>query len=155
MVAAMLRTGTILVAAALAASGCSAEIGDECGTNVDCSPSGDRVCDTTAPGGYCTILDCGPDTCPEEAVCVAWGRDLSERTYCMRACGSGDDCRDGYVCFDPADFGYCMTRCSTDEGCRTRWGCTEDPADYDAADWGTIIDETPGGSKFCTRKADG
>lgn len=143
----------VVVAAVLFAAGigCSMEIGDECTENVDCSTSGDRVCDITAPGGYCTVLDCEPDTCPEEAVCVAWGEGLSERTFCMRHCGSGDDCREGYTCFSPTDFGYCAANCAEDEECRRRYGCTEDIADYDPASWGRIVDASPRGSKFCTR----
>ena len=53
--------------------GCSPKIGDECATALDCSALGDRLCDTTQPGGYCTIFNCEPDTCPEEAACVAFG----------------------------------------------------------------------------------
>jgi hypothetical protein len=115
--------------------GCSAEIGDECGANVDCSPNGDRVCDLTAPGGYCTILGCIADSCPEESVCVAWDEGAARRTFCMRHCGSDSDCRDGYQCFDPA-------RWAADHG--------SDPG-FRAADYGIILDASPGGPRFCTR----
>ncbi len=138
-----------LAAAMLLAAGCSPEIGDECSTNVDCSTAGDRVCDTTAPGGYCTIPDCDPDTCPEEAVCVAWGEGLSERTYCVRHCGSDDDCRDGYRCFDPAHFGRCAPVCADDPACSARYACTPDLANYRPADWGIVVDRQPRGSRFC------
>jgi len=146
------KTLAAAVAVVLLLAGCASEIGDECGANVDCSSSGDRVCDTTAPGGYCTILDCSPNECPEESVCVAWGEGLSERTYCMRHCGWSGDCRDGYWCFSPSDFGFCMTNCETDAGCRARYGCTANLTGYDPTDWGRIVDVNPRGSKFCTRR---
>ena len=109
-------------------AGCAAEVGDECSSNVDCSPNGDRVCDTAAPGGYCTILGCRAGSCPEEAVCVAWGRGVEEREFCMRTCGSSSDCRDGYQCFDP---GSCPA---------------EDPRDC-----GVVLPETSR-AKFCIQK---
>jgi len=37
---------------ALVALGCQPEIGDSCHTSVDCSQSGNRLCDVTQPGGY-------------------------------------------------------------------------------------------------------
>jgi hypothetical protein len=115
--------------------GCTAEIGDECSANVDCSTSGDRACDTSAPGGYCTILDCRADSCPEESVCVAWGEDVAQRTFCMRHCGDDSNCRDGYQCFDPARY------------------AAEHAADptFRPADYGVILDASPGGPRFCTR----
>jgi hypothetical protein len=87
------------------AAGCAAEIGDECTTSVDCSPDGDRVCDLSQHGGYCTVEDCTPDSCPDEALCVefAWEQPRLARRYCMAACDTGSDCRDGYRCVSPAD----------------------------------------------------
>ncbi|HMR78024.1 MAG TPA: hypothetical protein PKD61_23100, partial [Polyangiaceae bacterium] len=52
--------------------GCKPEIGDECSVSTDCSNAGERLCDTTLPGGYCTIFNCEPGTCPDEAGCVAF-----------------------------------------------------------------------------------
>lgn len=109
----MLRTArSWLLWLALAGAGCRPEIGDECTLSTDCSASGDRLCDTTQPGGYCTIFNCEPEGCPEEAHCVAFGLSTSEargcadpqgnarlrRTFCLRSCGRNDDCRSGYVC---------------------------------------------------------
>jgi hypothetical protein len=122
------------LAALLLLVGCGKEIGDECAIASDCSPNGDRQCDTSSKEGYCTIQGCDFDTCPEEAVCVRFftgsfanrpcdpatedlGTDAcapselsslagscvlrsSEVRFCMRTCGSGDDCRDGYECRD-------------------------------------------------------
>src|SRR5829696_1409616 len=106
-------------------AGCAPEIGDDCNTSLDCSQQGDRLCDTKQPGGYCTIFNCEPDSCPEdEAVCVAFDFVLDPmchpgdlpandtewarfgRTFCMKACEEDDDCRDdeGYECAAPADM---------------------------------------------------
>src|SRR5258705_13828561 len=57
------------IAASLAV-GCSPKIGDKCSVSTDCSVQGDRLCDPTQPGGYCTVFNCEPDRCPDESVCV-------------------------------------------------------------------------------------
>ena len=100
------------LAALLGALGCKPEIGDDCQVSTDCSNVGDRLCDTTQPGGYCTIFNCEPGTCPEEAVCVAFKTGISaacpdpqggtrlQRTFCMRNCSDNSDCRGGYDCVD-------------------------------------------------------
>jgi hypothetical protein len=109
--------------------GCTPEIGDSCNTSVDCSPAGDRLCDTTQPGGYCTIYNCEDTTddeadaaqgaCPEEAACVVYAPTPSarceepegdapyQRTFCMLRCENDTDCRteDGYHCIDVAAAG--------------------------------------------------
>ena len=67
------RAGAIFVlalAAALGAAACGKQIGDDCQTATDCSPSGGRICDLAQPGGYCTILGCDETTCPSEATCI-------------------------------------------------------------------------------------
>lgn len=92
-----------LVLVAIFSAGCAAEIGDECETSVDCSPDGDRVCDLSQSGGYCTIEDCTADGCPDEALCVEFSFDPPRlaRRFCMAACETGGDCRDGYHCVTP------------------------------------------------------
>ncbi len=101
-----------LALVALAALGCQPEIGDECDVSTDCSSTGDRLCDSTQPGGYCTIFNCEPGTCPDEAICVAFGTSVSDapecadpqvpsrlqRTFCLRKCADDDECRGGYDC---------------------------------------------------------
>lgn len=102
------------------AFGCQVEIGDECTTAADCSQEEPRLCLTEPlegfPGGYCTIFNCEPGTCPAEAVCVGYRTSLSDtdecsgassdsrlqRTFCMRSCGGSGDCRSGYSCVDLA-----------------------------------------------------
>src|SRR5688572_1391320 len=95
--------------------GCQPGIGDECQTSADCGASNDRLCDTTQPGGYCTIFNCEPGSCPEEAYCIAFSTspslvcedpqdpDRVQRTFCMRRCDEGGDCRGGYDCIDLND----------------------------------------------------
>lgn len=74
---------------------------------------GDRACDTTMPGGYCTKFNCEPDSCPSEAGCIAFRQSISSnpacvdpsntrslRTFCMVHCTQDSDCRSGYVCGD-------------------------------------------------------
>lgn len=108
----------VAICLALAAlTGCRPQIGDSCGSSTDCSTQGDRLCDASQPEGYCTIFSCEPDACPEASVCVAFGQSTDptcqvsgtdprwqrfERTFCMLACETDDDCRDGYVCVQPS-----------------------------------------------------
>jgi hypothetical protein len=90
--------------------GCKPKIGEDCATSVDCSLSGDRLCDVTLPGGYCTVFNCEPNGCPEEAACVAFSEGTCStaavsvrfrRTFCMRTCEDDSDCRGGsYHCID-------------------------------------------------------
>jgi hypothetical protein len=104
-----------LVAATATAAGCKPKIGDDCQLSTDCSASGDRLCDITAPGGYCTVFNCEPGTCPEdESLCVQFGAQRSPiaacedlqapspyaRAFCMATCSDDADCRDGYRCED-------------------------------------------------------
>ena len=105
----------LLVALAALAAGCKPKIGDECKISTDCSAAGDRLCDITAPGGYCTVYNCEPTTCPPgESVCVEFGEQRSPvqacqdkqspspygRAFCMAVCDKDSDCRSGYVCQD-------------------------------------------------------
>jgi hypothetical protein len=99
-----------VVLALLFVASCGKEIGDACQSDE----------------GYCTIQGCDYSTCPEESVCVRFftgffeNKDCESNTdcsldelcslkkkcvprssevrYCMRNCGSPDDCRDGYEC---------------------------------------------------------
>jgi hypothetical protein len=115
----VLETLAKLCVCAAIAAGCQPEIGDSCSISDDCSQQGDRLCDTTQPGGYCTKFNCEPDSCPEEATCVAFTRASVEnpacdesptalagkRTFCMRRCKKDGDCRSGYECGDVGESG--------------------------------------------------
>ncbi len=95
------------------ALGCTPSIGDKCVLSTDCSLRGDRLCDTSEPGGYCTIFNCRGNLCPDSAACVLFNASVqgcnyddrstsrTGRTFCMAQCQSNSDCRDGYVCADP------------------------------------------------------
>jgi hypothetical protein len=101
----------LVVAVALfGAFGCKPKIGEDCAISTDCSLSGDRLCDITQPGGYCTTFNCEPNGCPDEAACVAFSEGTCStasvstrlrRTFCMRTCEDDSDCRGGaYRCLD-------------------------------------------------------
>ncbi len=105
--------GFVAAALLFALSGCSADIGASCSTSINCSQMGDRVCDTSMPGGYCTVFSCEPDTCPTEAACIAFRQLPSAvlgcqdpndtrmmRTFCMFRCKKNSDCRTDYICAD-------------------------------------------------------
>src|SRR5689334_9273278 len=49
---------------------CTPEIGDKCVLSTDCSVRGDRLCDNSQPGGYCTVFNCKGSDCPDQAACV-------------------------------------------------------------------------------------
>jgi hypothetical protein len=103
-----------VVTVAALSFGCAPKIGDECETSVDCSQGGERLCDITQPGGYCTVFNCEPDSCPDESVCIAFAAQPSarpdcriadglsrfSRSFCMASCSSNSDCRSGYQCID-------------------------------------------------------
>jgi len=105
----------LLCALVAVAAGCKPKVGDDCRISTDCSAAADRLCDITAPGGYCTVYNCEPDTCPEdESLCVEFGAQRSPiakcvdkqspspyaRAFCMATCDKDSDCRAGYTCED-------------------------------------------------------
>jgi hypothetical protein len=65
-----LLTAAALIALGGAMTACGHQIGDPCHVNLDCSPLGDRFCDVSAPGGYCTIEGCNSTSCPSGSVCI-------------------------------------------------------------------------------------
>jgi hypothetical protein len=100
------------LAFALAAAGCAQHIGDSCVLSTDCSTQGDRQCDTSMPGGYCTVFNCAPNSCPDYAACYlfhpavqgcSYNDRVTSRTgesFCMEGCSTNGDCRAGYECVD-------------------------------------------------------
>ncbi len=117
---------SLLFVGFLLATGCGKDIGDSCIISSDCDPNGERYCDISSKEGYCTILGCDYDTCPEDSACIRFftgsfenlpcdeQKDCSldelcslkgncvprssELRYCMATCGDNGDCRDGYEC---------------------------------------------------------
>lgn len=109
------------LALALLSMGCLPKVGDHCTTSLDCSQTGQRICDVSQPNGYCTVFNCEPDTCPDSAACVAFNNNIDpacgtqddgqwprfERTFCVKPCSSNSDCREGegFECVRPEDRG--------------------------------------------------
>jgi hypothetical protein len=107
-------TRSVVALAAVLLWSCQPEIGDSCSNAGDCSVQEQRTCDTTYPGGYCTVLGCAADTCPAEAVCIGYQSVVSiapecaslqerprlQRTVCMLSCSRDSDCRGDYACVD-------------------------------------------------------
>src|SRR5262245_58986339 len=95
----------VLAVVAAAGAGCRREIGDDCSTAADCNPNGSRSCDTSQPGGYCTIQGCDETSCPEEAVCMRYFPAQFLTEPCNPAandCLPGDDfcCAADEICLD-------------------------------------------------------
>jgi hypothetical protein len=114
----------VLALAALVVSpmGCARRIGDGCAVDTDCSINNDRRCDTSQPGGYCTIAECDRNSCPDDALCVEFYADAPRRArrFCMSPCTTNGDCRNGYTC-QTADtqgiFASCPASSDPDTGC--------------------------------------
>jgi hypothetical protein len=126
-------------------SACSPEIGDDCSTALDCSASGTRLCDMTQRGGYCTLEGCEENTCPEEAVCVQFGRRFEgksleriARTFCMYKCDSAGDCRtdENYSCFSAETFGAGRGREALILGSPAQKFCAQNPSEFVLPDAG-------------------
>jgi hypothetical protein len=81
----LLRLALALVALTTAAA-CGHGIGDECVTSVDCSPSGDRMCDLSQPGGYCTVDGCDAKSCPSDSVCIRYFPEAYLTQECQVSC---------------------------------------------------------------------
>jgi hypothetical protein len=105
-----------LLLLALLGLGCTPSVGSSCQLSSDCGTTGQLVCDTSEIGGYCTVVDCLSDSCPDNAACILFypsipgcgyddyteGSRLSE-PFCMATCSSTSDCRSGYICANPTE----------------------------------------------------
>jgi hypothetical protein len=125
----------IIVLGAAAAVACGHEIGDECTISSECSPQGDRICDSSQRGGYCTIIGCDYDTCPEEAVCVRFFPAGNATILCEHvtedvesdACTPDEICTlAGYCAPRAAEVRYCMRACSDGGDCRDEYECRDE-----------------------------
>lgn len=121
-----------LAAAALLGAGCGSEIGDSCSISADCSPDGDRSCDTSSAGGYCTILGCDFDSCPGEATCVRFFSGTFDLACdpaadpSMNGCGLDEVCTLEGKCAPRAnEVRYCMKTCSSKSDCRDGYECRD------------------------------
>lgn len=133
-----LVSSRLVVAAALAAllaAGCGSEIGDSCSISTDCSPDGDRTCDTSSLDGYCTIQGCDYDSCPDEATCVRFFSGTFDNRSCDPAtedvstdvCGLDELCTLEHKCALRAnEVRYCMKTCSSRSDCRDGYECRDE-----------------------------
>lgn len=127
------------IACALLLAACGQEIGDSCSISADCSPTGDRVCDLTQDDGYCTVVGCDYDTCPDEAVCVRFfvgqfaNKPCDPRTEDAPASDATDDCSLDELCSlkgqcvpRSAETRYCMRKCGGSGDCRDQYECRDE-----------------------------
>lgn len=125
---------TLALAALVAAAGCGDQIGDNCSISSECSPQGDRFCDTTQPGGYCTVIGCDFGTCPEEAVCVRFFPVGNRSSVCDSQsedvttdnCSFDEICTLGNYCAPrSAEIRFCMKSCGGNGDCRGAYECRD------------------------------
>ncbi len=93
-----------------ALAACGRSIGDECVISTDCSAAGDRTCDLSQPGGYCTIEGCDDHSCPDSSVCVRFFPIDFLNTGCIPTSAPCTDAGD--ICIDcqrAADGAICGT----------------------------------------------
>ncbi len=94
----------LLALAGVSAGACKKKIGDSCSISTDCSTTGDRQCDISEASGYCTQINCDPNGCPDNALCIGFEAHAPrlERRYCMSGCTTDSDCRTpDYHCAHP------------------------------------------------------
>ncbi len=145
--------------------GCGKEIGDECFSGADCSPNGDRQCDSSSKEGYCTVQGCDFSTCPEEAVCVRFftgsfgNKPCDPATEDLGGEGSTNACSFDELCAlvgncvpRSAEIRYCMRKCGSDGDCRDGYEC-RDEAEMKAHGGEPVLDPARTGAvdlpKFC------
>lgn len=106
-------------------SGCGHNIGDSCTVNIDCSIAGDRFCDVSSPGGYCTIDGCDVDTCPTEAVCIRFLTPIADQPCDLTAMPPDNGCSVDEICVcDNSVKGVCQNNNSAHcapESTERRW----------------------------------
>jgi len=120
---------------ALLAAGCGKEIGDECIVSSDCDPEfGMRTCDTSLPGGYCTIQGCDFNTCPDESACIRFFTGGFSNRCCGPDCApdqkvtcSLDELCSlaGYCVPRNSESRFCMRRCDSSDDCRDGYECRD------------------------------
>ncbi|MDX2089226.1 MAG: hypothetical protein SFX73_15325 [Kofleriaceae bacterium] len=126
-----MRKSLITLVLALAA-GCGQEIGDSCVISSDCSPNGDRFCDSLLKDGYCTVLGCDYNTCPEEAVCIRFfsggftNKPCTQETV-AQDCSLDELCAlDGLCVTRKSEQRNCMRECESNDDCRDGYECRDE-----------------------------
>lgn len=116
----------LIVALLAAASGCGSDIGDSCIISSDCDPNGTRFCDTSSKGGYCTIIGCDFDTCPDSSACIRFFTGSFENRPCTEQseCSLDELCSlEGHCVPRSSEVRYCMATCDGDGDCRDGYEC--------------------------------
>jgi len=141
-----LVTALVVAVGMMGLAACKDKIGDSCDFNVDCSTQGDRLCDLSSPGGYCTIENCNAESCPKEAVCIAFYpvaflnhpceptlEDMPdcvppeptdpETNWCNQ-CTPDERCiQSGYCASKASARRWCMFKCKKNGDCRDSYEC--------------------------------
>ena len=119
-------------------TGCRSAIGDACATNVECSPNGDRICDTSQLDGYCTVQGCSANSCPEDSICVAFYPTGFGEKPCNAATEDSvqpgitptNDCLRDERCLSSGtcvllttESRFCVKTCEESANCRTGYAC--------------------------------
>lgn len=152
-----------IVTLLFASAACGNEIGDPCSLSSECSPQGDRICDVSSPGGYCTIFGCEHDTCPGEAVCVRFFSVADTNRGCNPdtedISGGTDECTSDELCTlsgscvpRTAEQRFCMKKCQSDGDCRDDYECRDEALMMDhggepVPEPGTAVGDDP--QPFC------
>jgi hypothetical protein len=112
--------------AALFVPACGREIGDECRSSADCDPNGTRSCDLSQPGGYCTVVGCGPRSCPEDSACIRYFPEqfLASMPECRPACEDVLGCPAGEATCEACPQGR-ENVCLADELCLDSKRCAK------------------------------
>lgn len=122
--------------AALALTACGKDIGDSCVLATDCDPNGTRTCDLSQKEGYCTILGCDFDTCPDNSACIRFFSGDFDNLTCNQATedqpGGTNDCDldelcdlEGHCVPRSSEVRYCMATCSNNGDCRDGYECRD------------------------------
>jgi hypothetical protein len=117
----------------LLVAACGKEIGDACVVSSDCDPNGERQCDVSSKGGYCTIQGCDFDTCPHESTCVRFFTGAFSNRPCdptapndTNGCSLDELCSLVGECVPrSSEVRFCMKKCGGSGDCRDGYECRD------------------------------
>lgn len=123
----------------IALAGCGNEIGDSCSLSIDCSSQGDRFCDISSPGGYCTVIGCDYNNCPDDSVCIrffslaqtnitcTWTTEDNGEEDSTNDCTADELCALSGNCMPrSAEARFCMRTCEDAGDCRAQYECRDE-----------------------------